>query len=126
MFSCNNPNPYQSYSQPAQFPQRPMYQQPAYQQPMMQDGAIQARFVTGEAEALASTVIPGSMVLFYDRAQGRIYSKLIDPQTGMPEVRMYTEVRQQPEPEQPRWATQDDIAKLRQEFEELKGAIGDV
>ena len=108
------------YQQPAQYPQRPMYQQP-----MMQDGSIQARFVSGREEAVAAAVMPGSMVMLYDRANGVVYTKLIDPQTGYPEFRAYTEMRAQ-QPEQPKWATQDDLAAIRKEIEELKGAIGDV
>lgn len=122
MFGYNNPNPYQTYQQPAQFPQRPMFQQP-----MMQDGSIQARFVSGRVEAEAAAVMPGSMVMLYDRANGVVYTKLIDPQTGYPEFRVYNELRApQPEPEQPKWATQDDLAAIKAEIEKLKGAIGNV
>lgn len=80
-----NNNPYYPMPQGPAF-QRPAFQQqPMYQQPaMMQDGMIQARLVTGREEAVASNVIPGSMFLFYDRAHGMIYTKLIDPQTGLP------------------------------------------
>ena len=111
--------------QPTQYPQPTQYQRPMYQQPMMNDGSIQARFVSGREEAVAAAVMPGSMVMLYDRANGVVYTKLIDPQTGYPEFRAYTEMRAQ-QPEQPKWATQEDLAAIRKEIEELKGAIGDV
>jgi hypothetical protein len=113
----NNPYPY--------VPQGPAYQRPAFQpmyQPMqpamMQDGNIQARFVSGREEAVASNVMPGSMFLFHDRANGMIYSKLIDPQTGMPDFRIYAEV--QPEAQQaPQYATVEALNALRGEFEQI-------
>ena len=116
----NNPYPY--------MPQGPAYQRPAYQQPMqmytqqmqpmMQDGSIQARFVSGREEAVASNVMPGSMFLFHDRAHGMIYSKLIDPQTGMPDFRIFAEV--QPEAQQaPQYATMEALSALRSEFEQI-------
>lgn len=114
MFYGNYP-----YQQPVQYPQRPMYQQP-----MMQDGSIQARLVSGREEAVAAAVMPGSMVMLYDRANGTVYTKLIDPQTGYPEFRVYSEVKQQPEPEMPKWATQDELEALRREIAELRGAMG--
>ena len=116
----NNPYPY--------MPQGPAFQRPAYQQPMqmypqqmqpmMQDGSIQARFVSGREEAVASNVMPGSMFLFHDRAHGMVYSKLIDPQTGMPDFRIYAEV--QPEAQQaPQYATMEALSALRSEFEQI-------
>jgi len=93
-----------------------MYQQP--QQAMMQDGCIQARFVSGREEAVASNVMPGSMFAFYDRAHGMIYTKLIDPNTGMPEFREYAEV--QPAQQQPtQYATTEALEALRQEFDQM-------
>lgn len=122
----NNLNPY------TYMPQGPAFQRPAYQQPMqmypqqmqpaqppmMQDGSIQARFVSGREEAVASNVMPGSMFLFHDRAHGMIYSKLIDPQTGMPEFRVYAEI--QPEQQQtPQYATVEALSALKAEFEQI-------
>lgn len=119
----NNTNPY------TYMPQGPAFQRPAYQQtvqmypqqmpqPMMQDGSIQARFVSGREEAVASNVMPGSMFLFHDRAHGMIYSKLIDPQTGMPDFRVYAEI--QPEAQQaPQYATVEALSALRGEFEQI-------
>lgn len=102
MFPNNNPY-YQpgmpqgpAFQRPA-FQQQPMPQMPMYQQPqpvMMQDGMIQARFVSGREEAVASNVMPGSMFLFHDRANGKIYAKLIDPNTGLADFREYAEVQQ--------------------------------
>lgn len=117
----NNPYPY--------MPQGPAYQRPAFQpmyQPMqpamMQDGNIQARFVSGREEAVASNVMPGSMFLFHDRANGMIYSKLIDPQTGMPEFKAYAEV--QPEQQQaPQYVTADVFAAFQQQIEQRFAAL---
>lgn len=77
------------YIQRLQYPPQ-MYQQ---QQPMMQDGAVQARLVSGREEAVAAAVMPGSLFLFFDRANRKVYSKLIDPQTGMPDFREYPETQ---------------------------------
>lgn len=91
MFNYNNPG-YPYSTAPAAYSQRPQYLQQIFQQPpMMQDGSVQARLVSGKEEAVAATVIPGTIVLFYDRARGMVYSKLIDPQTGMPEFREYAD-----------------------------------
>lgn len=112
-----NQNTYSYMPQGPAF-QRPAFQQPMYpqmQQPLMQDGSIQARFVSGREEAVASNVMPGSMFLFHDRAGGMIYSKLIDPQTGMPEFRAYAEVRDQ---QAPQYVTMDALEALRREFEQ--------
>lgn len=105
-------------------PQAPAFQRPAYQQPiqqyapptaMMQDGMIQARFVSGREEAVASNVMPGSMFLFHDRAHGRVYAKLIDPQTGMPEFREYAEVQQAQQSAQ--YVTTEAFDSFRQDIE---------
>lgn len=107
----NNP-----YYQPQAYP-RQNYQPQMYQQPMMQDGMVQARFVSGREEAVAANVIPGSMCLFIDRANRKIYTKLIDPQTGMPDFRDYAEI--QPEQMQtPQYATAEDLFALEQRIEQ--------
>ena len=99
-----------AFQRPA-FQQQPMPQMPVFQQPMMQDGSIQARFVSGREEAVASNVMPGSMFLFYDRANSTVYAKLIDPQTGMPEFRIFPELR--PEPQQaPQYVTFEMLDKI--------------
>ena len=118
--------------QPNYMPQGPAFQRPAFQQqpmmypppqmpvqqPMMQDGSIQARFVSGREEAVASNVMPGSMFLFHDRANGRVYAKLIDPNTGLADFREYAEV--QPSQQQvPQYATLDALDALRNEFEQI-------
>lgn len=118
--------------QPSFMPQGPAFQRPAFQQqpimyqpqqmpvqqPMMQDGSIQARFVSGREEAVASNVMPGSMFLFHDRANGRVYAKLIDPNTGLADFREYAEV--QPNQQQaPQYATLDALDALRNEFEQI-------
>ena len=119
--------------QPYPMPQGPAFQRPAFQQqpmmyqpnqmqpapqPMMQDGMIQARFVSGREEAVASNVMPGSMFLFHDRAHGMVYAKLIDPNTGMPEFREYAEM--QPSQQQaPQYVTVDALEALRGELEQI-------
>jgi len=71
---------------------------------------------------VASNVMPGSMFLFHDRANGMIYSKLIDPQTGMPEFKAYAEV--QPEAEQaPQYVTIDMLQALRSDIDERFAAL---
>lgn len=119
-----NNNPYYSpnmpqgpaFQRPA-YQSQPMYQQQPYQQPMMQDGMVQARFVASREEAVAATVIPGSMFLFIDRANRKIYSKLIDPQTGMPDFKEYGEM--QPEQmQQPQYATLEAVSAALMELEQ--------
>lgn len=106
----------QGYQRPSYIPQQQMYQQPM-NPPMMQDGMVQARFVASREEAIAATVIPGSMFLFYDRANRKIYSKLIDPQTGMPDFREFGE--NQPEQQQiPQYATLEAVSTALQELEQ--------
>ena len=115
----NYSNPTYSYSStPAAYPQRPAYQQPVYQPaPMMQDGAVQARLVSGREEAVAATVMPGSMWLFYDRAHGVIYSKLIDPQTGMPEFKEYADVAPATQAPAPQYVTVEMFDQFQQGLE---------
>ena len=112
-----NQNPYYPMPQGPAF-QRPAFQQQMFQQPaMMQDGMIQARFVSGREEAVASNVMPGSMFLFYDRPQRKVYAKLIDPQTGMPEFREFTELQATPQ-DVPQYVTTDALAAFGQELEQ--------
>lgn len=117
-----NNNPYFNVPQGQAFP-RPAYQQPMpmYQQntqpAMMQDGMVSARFVSGREEAVASNVMPGSMFLFYDRANRMIYTKLIDPQTGMPEFREFAEM-QPVQQNVPQYVTPDALAAFGQELEQ--------
>jgi len=120
----NNPYPYMPQGPAFQRPayQQPMYQQQMMQPAMMQDGSIQARFVSGREEAVASNVMPGSMFLFHDRANGMIYSKLIDPQTGMPEFKAYAEL--QPEVQQaPQYVTADAFEAFQQHIEQRFAAL---
>ena len=122
MFNYGTPNystPAYTYSAtPAAYSPRPTYQQPVYQPaPMMQDGAVQARLVSGREEAVAATVMPGSMWLFYDRAHGVIYSKLIDPQTGMPEFKEYAEVAPATQAPAPQYVTVEMFDQFQQGLE---------
>lgn len=122
MFNYGTPNystPTYTYSAtPAAYSPRPAYPQPVYQpQPMMQDGAVQARLVSGREEAVAATVMPGSMWLFYDRAHGVIYSKLIDPQTGMPEFKEYADVAPATQASAPQYVTVEMFDQFQQGLE---------
>ena len=102
MFGYNTPTaPYngQAYYTPQSY-QRQAYP-PAFSQPMMQDGAVQARIVSCREEFIAAPVQPGVRTLFLDLTHGAVYSKLIDPQTGVSDSREYLEpVVAQPEPPQ--------------------------
>lgn len=111
MFGYNNP--YQPYQQPAYQPQT---YRPVYQQPMMQDGAIQARIVSCEEEAIASPVNPGVRTLFHDPTHGAVYSKLIDPQTGVSDFKRYLEPPQ-PQPEVPQYVTVEMFDQFQQGLE---------
>lgn len=117
MFNYNSPAyPYAGMQN--QYPQRPAYQQPVYRpQPMMQDGAVQARLVSGREEAVAATVMPGSLWLFYDRAHGIVYSKLIDPQTGMPEFREYADTAPATQTAAPQYVTVEMFDQFQQGLE---------
>ena len=130
MFPNNN-----AYYQPG-MPQGPAFQRPAFQQQpiqpmpmfqqsqpvMMQDGMIQARFVSGREEAVASNVMPGSMFLFHDRANGKIYAKLIDPNTGLADFREYAEVQQAAQ-NAPNYVTMELLEEiLNQRFAAFSGA----
>ena len=122
MFNYGTPNystPTYTYSAtPAAYSPRPAYQQPVYQPaPMMQDGAVQARLVSGREEAVAATVMPGSMWLFYDRAHGVIYSKLIDPQTGMPEFKEYADTAPATQAPAPQYVTVEMFDQFQQGLE---------
>ena len=123
MFNAYQPNymPQGPAFQRPAFQQQPMMYQPQQmpvQQPMMQDGSIQARFVSGREEAVASNVLPGSMFLFHDRANGRVYAKLIDPNTGLADFREYAEV-QQNQQQSPQYVTVEALDALRNEFEQI-------
>jgi hypothetical protein len=110
------------YMQRMQY-QPQMYPQPVQQpQPMMQDGAVQARLVSGREEAVAAAVMPGSLFLFFDRASRKVYAKLIDPQTGMPDFREYAEAQ----PEQtaaPQYVTVEMFAQYQEGVERRLEAL---
>ena len=121
MFNYGTPNfsaPTYTYSAtPAAYSPRPAYQQPIYQpQPMMQDGAVQARLVSGREEAVAAAVMPGSLFLFFDRASRKVYAKLIDPQTGMPDFREYAEAQPEQAP-LPQYVTVEMFDQFQQGLE---------
>lgn len=117
------PYPYPGTQNP--YIQRTQYQPQMYQQqaqPMMQDGAVQARLVSGREEAVAAAVMPGSLFLFFDRASRKVYAKLIDPQTGMPDFREYAEAQ----PEQtaaPQYVTVEMFAQYQEGVERRLEAL---
>jgi len=105
----------QGYQRPPYIPQQ-MYQQPI-QQPA-QDNAPQVRFVASREEAVAASVIPGMPCLMINRADGEIYFKAIDMQSGVPIFEDYAKKR--PEQTQaPQYATLDALNALRGEFEQM-------
>ncbi len=81
---------------------------------------IQARFVSGREEAVAANVIPdGSIFIFADRAHGTLYTKQIDPQTGVADFKTYREVPSQPATQEPapQYVTVDMLEAFRTEME---------
>lgn len=105
----------QGYQRPSYIPQQQMYQQPM-QQPV-QDNMPQVRFVANREEAVASTVIPGMPCLMINRADGEIYFKTIDMQSGVPIFEDYAQKR--PEQTQaPQYATLDAVSAALQELEQ--------
>lgn len=106
----------QGYQRPSYIPQQQMYQQPM-QQPV-QDNMPQVRFVASREEAVASTVIPGMPCIMINRADGELYFKAIDMQSGVPIFEDYAKKR--PEQTQaPQYATMDALNALRGEFEQM-------
>lgn len=120
-----------------QQPQQPVYgawQQPQqmYQQSRMdflqgaqqpQQGGLQARPVTGREEAVAATVFPGNPMLFLDRANGAVYYKAVDPQTGAAEFvdfAIVPHVQAQPAPQ---YATLADVEAIRAEMMQIREMI---
>ena len=116
----NNPY-YPQMGQPQGY-QRPSYisQQQIYQQPMqqpVQDNMPQVRFVASREEAVASTVIPGIPCLMINRADGELYFKAINLQSGVPIFEDYAKKR--PEQIQPtQYATLDAVSAAIQELEQ--------
>lgn len=125
MFPNNNP-----YYQPG-MPQGPAFQRPAFQQqpmpmyqPQMQlqavmnDGSIQARFVSGREEAVASNVVPGMECWFIDRANHAAYYKAVDAM-GNVDFRTFNEA-QPTQQSAPQYVTMDVLEEiLNQRFAAL-------
>lgn len=116
MFGYNTPTyNTQPYYNPQPYQTRQSYQ-PMYQQPMMQDGAVQARIVSCKEEAIAAPVNPGVRTIFLDASHGAVYSKLIDPQTGVSDFHEYLEpVTAQPEA--PQYLTVEMFDQYRESVE---------
>lgn len=129
MFGNSNPwTPYQPQ------PYRPqLYGQQAYpvqqnmpmqDQFMQQPGMINARYVTGREEAVAAQILPdGNPYLFKCAAQGRIFEKCVNPQTGMAEFSEYTKSPPQQEQQPIQFAPIDAMQALVGRVEQLEQAI---
>ena len=107
---------YGGFQQPQQMFQQQRMDFLQSMQPQQQSG-IQARPVTGREEAVAATVFPGTPMLFLDRANGAVYYKAIDPNTGAGEFVDFAIVR----PEQhaaPQYVTVDMFEQWRAEIEQ--------
>ena len=124
-------NPYNPYMPPA-YQQNINNERLAYlqqfQQPQQQQTYNQGLlWVQGEAGAKSFLVAPGASVLLMDSETSKFYIKSAD-NAGMPNMRTfeYKEVlpNQNPQPlEESKavgYATQEEIAELKKQFEELK------
>ncbi len=84
--------------------------------------SIQARFVNGEDEAMASTAIPGLPALFKNRTNGMIYYKYVDPNTGITDFKCYSEIRNQQET-QPQYVTMEMLTNFQSDIDRRFDAI---
>lgn len=130
-----NPAPYgqPNYVQPQQpvqayAPPQPMRQDYPTPAPQAQPGAISARYVTGREEAVAAQIIPdGNIWIFADFAHNKIYTKQVNPQSGIADFREYaaTQPTVQPEPvaaPAPQYVTVEQFNALSQRVDELRTA----
>lgn len=126
-----NPNPYYQSG----MPQGPAFQRPAFQQPMpmyqpqpqmqmqpvMNDGSVQARYVSGREEAVASNVVPGMECWFIDRANHAAYYKAVDAM-GNVDFRTFNEM-QPAQQNAAQYVTMDALEEiLNQRFAAFSGA----
>lgn len=116
-----NPSGY-AFNYPTYFPA----QQP--QQTFSQQGATQSqpgficRPVAARIEAETAQIpFDGSTTYFVDTGSGKIYAKTFDFNTGT--APLVTYVREQPEIEKPHYATLDELAAIRAEFEKLRDEL---
>lgn len=130
MFGNNNPwTPYQpqpyrpqTYGQPAYPAQQNM---PMQDQFMQQPGMINARYVTGREEAVAAQILPdGNPYLFKCAAQGRIFEKCVNPQTGIAEFCEYAKIAPQQEQQAVQFAPIDALQALSARVEQIEQAFG--
>lgn len=99
------------------------YGQPGGQQ-AMEPGMINARYVTCREEAVAAQILPdGNPYLFVHAAQGRIYTKCFNPQTGMAEFREYGMIQPQHEQQTAQYAPMDALNALNARVEELEKTL---
>lgn len=114
-----NQQPWQPY-QPQQY--RPQYGQQQMNQPMMDPGMVNARYVTCREEAVAAQILPdGNPYFFVNDAQGTVYRKCFNSQTGAADFREYMLVQPQPAMQfAPMSALQELNARLEQVEQMLK------
>ena len=109
--------------------QYPQYAQPGPPAPVS-GPAVNARLVTGEAEAMASQIpLDNSINLFADLSHGKIYVKQLNMQDGSAIFKTYQltgQNSQEPDPPQPgpaaqvEYAKKEEVDRLKAEWEELK------
>ena len=93
-------------------------------QPAMEPGMINARYVTCREEAVAAQILPdGNPYLFVHAAQGRIYTKCFNPQTGMAEFREYGMIQPQHEQQAAQYAPMDALAALNARVDEIEKTL---
>ena len=114
---------YQGYQIPQTYPQqayRPIYQPMQMNAQQMEPGMVNARYVTCKEEAVAAQIIPdGSAYYFICEAQGRIFCKRYNAQTGAPEFIEYAKAQQQ-NPGETLYAPMDAVKALNQRVEQIE------
>ena len=110
--------PPQAVAYPPQAQQAPQAPQQALQE------AFVSRLVTSREEALATPVDYTKPVVMLDAGHGMIYVKVFNSQTGLSDFLDFARaIPEQPKPT-PKYATVEELAALREEFEKLKKPIG--
>ena len=115
---------YMPYQQnPGYYQPQPAYQPPAPQQPLPQQAGYICRPVTSREEALGVQVdFFGPGTVMPDLGHGVIYLKRFNQQTGGCDLISYfAEQAKEEAKETPRYATMEDLEKLRSEI--LKKAV---
>lgn len=114
-------NPYYGFGYPSRpmqtyFPQAP--QQPAAAQ------TVNASMVTSRAEAEAAQILfDNSLNLYVNLAQGEIYAKRFNPQTGGADFAVFSMPRPQPQEPSPAFAPMDMVQTLMQRMEACEAQL---